>query len=252
MKGQNTLIKARHAIPAKAKNVSLPALNCEIYSGQLVALIGLHPSRCLPYMNMLAAIEAPESGQLCILGHEDYEQLLSSESRLRRKLGFVLQGGPLLSVVNGIENLKLAARYHQIGDEAFIQQRVDALLSEIPEKASHTQLPAYMSRLLRRHLAIARPLMLDPQILFIDNPFEGLTCHDKSVLGRYLANIVRKTRVTLVISSDELIFTRLYADQIIYCDDEEILTFDDWKSFSTCPQTSIVSLFTLQYLDKYA
>lgn len=244
------LISCREAQPDTDNSNHLPALNCDITSGKIVCFTGLHRSSQLPYMQMLAGLTPPLSGELKLLENEQPPDDGQTQSLLRQKIGFVLQGGPLLSVLNGIENLKLAARYHEVGDEKFIDDKAKELMSKMPHKKDQQSLPAYMSKLLRRHIAIARPLMLDPKVIILDNPFEGLSYYDKSVVAEYMAGIVLNQKVTLILNTDDLFFIRKYADQIIFCDSLDTVVFKDWKSFNQYQSDELALLFEYQNTKK--
>lgn len=242
------LLSASQASPATKNEQTLPSLCCDISAGKVVFVIGSQHSISSSYMHMLAGIEPPESGKIDLLGNNSIDLSLQERQLLRQKVGFVMQGGPLLSVLNGIENLKLAARYHQIDDEQGIQHKVDLLLADIPDEFDHKILPAFMSKLQRRLLAIARPLMLDPQILFLDNPFEGLGHHDKVIVSRYIATLAKQNQIMLVINSDDLYFAHSHANLIIYCDYDEAKVFDNWQDFYHSKRETIALLFENEHI----
>ena len=237
------LISAQQARPKSSDGQTLPCLSCEIQAGKMVFLTGSQYSISLPYLQLLAALQPPESGRLTILGNDSGSISSTQRLQLRQQTGFVLQGGPLLSVISGFENLMLAARYHQRGEESELRQKAEGLLSEFPLKANYQQLPAYMNKLQRRLLAIARPLMLDPLLLFIDSPFDGLDHHDRVIVARYLTNIAHNHQLTLIVCSDDLYFAHSLADQIIFCDSDESLVFDSWQGFQQSKRESIALLF---------
>ncbi len=237
------LISASKACPVSQNKQPLASLSCDISSGTVIFLVGLQHSITLPYMHMLAGIEIAGSGQVTLLGNNCLDMTSTQKQLLRQQVGFVMQGGPLLSVLNGVENLKLAAHYHQTGDEQFIQQKAELLLADMPEEFDNLLLPTYMTKLQRRLLAIARPLMLNLQILFLDNPFEGLGHHDKVVVSRYISNLAKNSSITLVINSDDLYFAHSHANQIIFCDYDETIVFNSWQDFYDSKRETIALLF---------
>ena len=240
------LISAQDARPGDLNGQSGAPLSCQIRGGHSLFLMGLNHQTAQPYLQLLAGIETPVSGEVLVLGN-DCQTISPQQLReLRRKVGFVLQGGPLLSVLNGFENLMLPARYHQLGSESERQEKAALLISEFPHQANYRILPAYMSKLERRLLAIARPLMLDPEVLFIDSPFDGLDQHDRVIIARYISNIANHHPITLVICSDDLYFAHSLASQIIFCDLEKTFVFDNWQSFYECKHETIALLFKHQ------
>ena len=245
------LISATQIRPATSGPTVLPELSCTIRSGEINCLLGLHHSMIEPYLHVLAGIEPPASGTIQLMEYSAPDEI-KEPSLLRQKIGFVLQGGPLLSVINGVENLKLAARYHQLGDEETLDEKAQKLLAEMPHKKDHMALPAYMSKLLRRHIAIARPLMLDPEVLILDNPFEGLSYYDKDVVAKFIVKMTIKLKIALIISTDDLSFTQQYANQIIFFEQDRTQVFNRWQSLSQCQSEDLKLLFKYQNMDQYA
>ena len=242
----SVLISATQIRPDTSSSTTLPELSCTIRTGEINCFLGLHHSMIEPYLYVLAGIEPPASGAIKLM---DYQE---DPSLVRQKIGFVLQGGPLLSVINGIENLKLAARYHQLGDEQSLDQKAPELLAEIPHKKDHTALPSYMSKLLHRHIAIARPLMLDPEVLILDNPFEGLSYYDKDVVAKFIVKMSIKHHIALIISTDDLSFTQQYADQIFYFEKDRAQAFNNWQDLRQCQSEDLKLLFKYQNMDQHA
>lgn len=244
------IIRAEKARPSFNNDQRLPPLTCHIIRGKMVCLMGLQNSILVKYMKILAGIKPPGAGEIQVSG--DNSSFCSPQEKvdLRLKFGFVLHGGPLLSVLNGIENLKLAARYHQLGSEIEIREKAEKFYSEWPFEANHRLLPAYMSKIHQRCLAIARPLMLDPQVVFIDSPFEGLDHQDRFIVADYLSNIVKHKHITVIVCNVGIYFANQHADQILFCDNQETLVFDNWRSFYECQQKNIELLFKHEHIKK--
>ncbi len=237
------ILSAKEVRPASIHGQSLAPLTCNIESGKTVFLVALRHSTALAYLHTLSAIEPPEEGKIFLVGNDCSDLSFQEQLQLRLQVGFMMRGGPLLSVINGIENLKLAARYHQVGDEQEIQQKADLLLAEMPTDFDHQLLPSFMNNLQRRLLAIARPLMLEPEILFLDKPFEGLGHQDKLIVSKYLSNLSKNKAITLIINSDDLAFAHSLANQIIFCDQEVAMVYDNWQEFYNSQRETVTLLF---------
>jgi ABC-type multidrug transport system ATPase subunit len=244
------VISATRAQPDCRTEQTLPPLSCDIHSGDHFFLMGLDHSVTLPYLRMLAGVEPPISGQIHILGTDYSASTQPQRQLMRQKIGFVMEGGPLMSALNGVENLLLAARYHQLGQEKELQEKAKNIIAEFPHQADYRDLPAYMSILQRRLLAIARPLMLDPQVLFIDNPFDGLDQHKRIIVARYISNLANQRKITLVVSSDDLYFAHSLAHRIIFCDHDEAVVFDNWQAFYQSERESIALLFKHEHISR--
>lgn len=236
MKNSAALICAHAAIPCcDSKQVLLP-LTCQISTGSLVCFLGQRFRTLNIYLQMLAGLTEPESG---VVEHFVEPQVTPAHSHFPG-IAYLDYNSALLSVLNGLENVKLPALYHQLGTRQQIESQAQALLHELQYDANHKLLPAFMTMLQKRHLLIARALMLKPQVLFIENPFAGLELEEAAILGQYLATLVKNKNITLVTSNANLDFVEHYAEQIIYATAQDFQFFQQWQDFSHYKQQNLL------------
>lgn len=227
MKNADALICAHAAVPCCEELTFLPALTCQINTAGLVCFLGQRFRTLNLYLHMLAGLTEPESGTV---EHFVKERVTPAHSHFPG-IAYLDYNSALLSVLNGLENLKLPALYHQLGTRQQIEQQAQELLKELQYDADHKVLPAFMTMLQKRHLLIARALMLKPQVLFIENPFAGLELEEAAILGQYLATLVENKNITLVTSNANLDFVEHYAQQIIYATGQDFQFFQQWQNF---------------------
>jgi ABC-type multidrug transport system ATPase subunit len=169
-------------------------------------------------MQMLAQQKVARSGSIT------YPQAL--------KIAYLDSSIQLLSILSGFNNLKLAAEYHQTKNKKQIHRRALQLLEYFQCMHVRYKLPAFMSTLEHRLLLIARALMLEPDILFIDKPFQGLDMQEHNVLGDLLMAITADMQITVVSSAISLAFMKKAAQHIIYCDGQAFYAYNEWGEFS--------------------
>lgn len=219
----SVLIRAKAAIPiAPPQQVFLP-LTYDIQAGKLICFLGPRFSILNTYLQLLAGLTEPAEGEI--------QYFIESQPIDFPHIAYLNYNSTLLSVLNGIENVRLPALYHQLGSEKKIGQKVTELLNEINYGADHTLLPSFMSNLQKRHLLIARALMLNPQILFIENPFDGLELAEATILGDYLATLVQNKKMTVITSNAHLAFVEHHSQQIIYAAEQAFHFFTEWAHF---------------------
>lgn len=228
MKNAATLIRANAAIPFSTGKPIFAALTCQISAASLVCFLGQRFRVLNIYLQMLAGLTQARTGSI---EHFVEPQATPIHTHFPN-IAYLNYNSTLLSVLSGIENVKLPALYHQLGTKAQIDVQAQDLLDELKyDGANHTVLPAFMTMLQRRHLLIARALMLKPQMLFIENPFADLELEEAAILGEYLATLVKNKHITLVTSNANLDFVEHYAEQIIYATEQDFHFFNQWQSF---------------------
>jgi|GEM_PF-3006908 len=204
----------------------LAGLSCSIGPGERLVLLGPDNELLARYMKMMAGMEPCGTGSVRLYGEDSARMGVSRRRELRCQVGYVQQAIPLLSVVNGRQNLILAARYHGVGDEAELEARASELLQLLPDAHQHDNLPAYMSERLHRLFVLARPLMLEPDLLFIENPLHGLDHADRAMVGEFLSWIHHRGKTGLVMSTDDVAFSLGFNGRILYCDGESSAMYD--------------------------
>jgi ABC-type multidrug transport system ATPase subunit len=218
-----TLISAKMAVPVAAMQSLFLPFSYDICAAQLICFLGPHFSKLNRYLQMLAGLSEPYSGEVI--------HFLSEKPIDFPHIAYLNYNSTLLSVLNGVDNVSLPALYHQFGSQEQIDRKVNNLLQEMNYGADHTLLPAFMSNLQKRHLLIARAIMLEPQIVFIENPFDGLELAEASILGDYLATLVKNKNMTVITSNAHLDFVEHHSQQIIYAAEQEFHFFSQWDHF---------------------
>lgn len=199
--------------------VSLQALrnvSVTIQKGEFVAVLGRSGSGKSTLLNILAGLDKPSKGKVCIDGTDIFH--LSEEKRTllrREKIGFVFQAYELLHSLTVIENIRLP---ELTKDVQYVEELLDALKIRQYEKSYPDQLSGGE----QQRTAIARALVNHPPILFADEPTGNLDSRTERVVIDLLKSLAAKygTSILLVTHNEELVKD---ADRVIRLEDGEIV-----------------------------
>jgi len=162
------LYKAFDGVPV------LQGISFQVPSRQFAALIGRSGHGKSVLLRHLAGMVRPDRGQVFIDG-EDLAHLGGRAlRRLRRRFGFVFQGGALFDSMTVFDNVAFPLRECLKLSEAQVKERVSTALAQVELTGSERKLPAQISGGMGKRAALARALVLEPQILFFDEPTTGL------------------------------------------------------------------------------
>jgi phospholipid/cholesterol/gamma-HCH transport system ATP-binding protein len=169
-----------------------------VQRGEAVALVGSNASGKGLVLRLCAGLEAPASGTVRVLGADlasaTEEQLLA----LRQRVGFVFAKPALISSMTVFDNVALPLRYHAVVPESEVQERVLAHLTECGVAAFRDRMPADLMLGVARQAAIARAMVMDPDILCVDEVLLGLDADDLVRLRKILEQYRRAGRPTIV------------------------------------------------------
>ena len=199
--------------------VSLQALrgvSVTIQKGEFVAVLGRSGSGKSTLLNILAGLDKPTKGKVCIDGTDIFH--LSEEKRTllrREKIGFVFQAYELLHSLTVTENIRLP---ELTKDAQYVEELLDALKIRQYEKSYPDQLSGGE----QQRTAIARALVNHPPILFADEPTGNLDSRTERVVIDLLKSLAAKygTSILLVTHNEELVKD---ADRVIRLEDGEIV-----------------------------
>ena len=188
---KEAVIALEHVSASEGNQVAIRDVSLTVRRGEAVALVGANSSGKGLALRLCAGLESPESGAVRILGTDLTVASEEEELRLRQRVGFVFAKPALISSLSIFNNVALPLRYHTALSEAEIGERVMARLTECGVEADHDRFPAGLEMGDARLVAIARTMVVRPEILCIDEVLVGLDADD---LVRFRALIEKYRR----------------------------------------------------------
>ena len=192
----------------------LTDVNMSIGRGHIAVIIGGSGAGKTTLLRILIGLERPTSGSVTVSG-QDIAGLNDRElNRMRRKFGMVFQYSALLDSMNVMDNVAFPMREHTQLSDKEIRQQVTAKLNALGLENVEKRFPSQLSGGMRKRVALARALMLEPEIIMYDEPTSGLD----PVTSRLVDDLIVDTRknfgVTSVIISHDMVGALQIADEI--------------------------------------
>ncbi|MDZ7266848.1 MAG: heme ABC exporter ATP-binding protein CcmA [candidate division KSB1 bacterium] len=174
---------------------ALRGISLQVAAGECVSIFGPNGAGKSTLLRILAEITRPTSGEIFIHGQPLRDRPLSA----RRQLGVIGHQTFLYDDLTAAENLQFFARLYDVPAR---HDRVRAVLAEVGlDKRAHDRVRAF-SRGMQQRLAIARAMVHDPGILFLDEPYTGLDQHAAGMLTQWLQKLRSARRTILLVTHD--------------------------------------------------
>lgn len=205
---------------------ALNGVDFTIEKGEFCCIVGTSGSGKSTLLNMLAGLEKPTKGEIVIAG-EHIEK--KSESQLvvfrQAHVGFIFQSYNLLPNMTALENVALPLTFQGV-DKKTRLKRAAAMLKMVGLAKYIKHKPGQMSGGQQQRVGIARALVVNPEIIFADEPTGNLDSNTSLEVMQLIQKIVRKKNQTLVMVTHDN-YLAGFGDKVIHIRDGKILKIDD-------------------------
>lgn len=211
---------------------ALDGVDFDIFRGEFCAIVGTSGSGKSTLLNMLAGLEKPTKGNV-VIGGEHIENLNEEQlvSFRRKNVGFIFQSFHLLGTMNAVENVALPLSFRRV-PRSIRMKKAEEMLELVNLKKHKKHFPNQMSGGQQQRVGVARALVVDPKIIFADEPTGNLDSHTSEEVMELMQRVVKEQNKTLVmVTHDSHLAT--YADRIFHIRDGKILKIEDNRKMKT-------------------
>ena len=211
---QDSAISIRDLVVDYGERRILNGLNLEIPSGQITVIMGGSGAGKSTLLRCVLALKKPTSGTIRMLGTEITTASNYQINELRKQMGVAFQGGALFSSMSVAENIQLPLREHTKLDESTIQIMTRIKLDMVDMLNAEHLMPSELSGGMTKRAALARAIIMDPKLLFFDEPSAGLDPITAAELDELILMLKKSMKMTIVVVTHELESAFKIADRI--------------------------------------
>ena len=206
MIGTEVVIQAQGLFKRYGKLEAVRGIDLEIHAGEIFGFLGPNGAGKSTTISILCTLLKPTAGSAQVAGID----VAHDPARVRQRIGLVFQDPSLDDQLTGRENLEFHAWIYSV-PAALRRQRIDQMLDllQLSDRAG-SQVRTYSGGMKRR-LEIARGMLHQPQILFLDEPTLGLDPQTRRNIWTHLNDLRARTGVTIFMTTH-------YMDEAEYCD----------------------------------
>lgn len=223
------LFEVRGLTRKYGSKVVLDGVDFDIVKGECLVILGRSGTGKSVTLRQLNGLETPDAGSVVFDG-TDLTRLEERELfPFRRRIAMLFQGGALFDSMNVLENVAFPLREHTEMSEQEIRETVRHKLSLVGLKDVETKAPSDLSGGMKKRVALARSLALEPEVVLFDEPTTGLDPITSATIGKLINSIQEGTGVTSVVVTHDIPLARRVGDRIALIADGKFRFIGDWQ-----------------------
>jgi len=218
-------------------NVSL-----NVRQGEIMVIMGGSGSGKTTLMRTLLGLNKPTRGNVHLM-NQDITRLTTRQLyKLRQQFGVSFQGGALFSSMSVRDNIQLPLREHTKLDQQTMDIMCRLKLEVVNLSGFEDLMPAELSGGMLKRVALARAIIMDPKLLFFDEPSAGLDPVVSAELDELIVRLKDAMKMTIVVVTHELESAFRIADRITVIDQGAVLTTGTVEEVRDCKDERVQNL----------
>jgi phospholipid/cholesterol/gamma-HCH transport system ATP-binding protein len=193
----------------------LNGVNLKIYRGETCVIMGGSGCGKSTLLRHMIGNIKPTSGSVSLLG-KDITNLYGHElDEVRKKIGMSFQSSALFDSMNVGENVSLPLKEHTRLEKSVMEIMLKMKLELVGLRGFEDLMPSELSGGMKKRVGLARAIVMDPQIIFYDEPTAGLDPIVASVIDKLIIDLSKKLQVTSVVVTHDMKSVMAIADRIV-------------------------------------
>ena len=234
----------RHLYKSFDSNHVLVDFNLEIESGENVVVLGKSGSGKSVLIKCIIGLMKPDKGSIEMFGQNILEINEEELDRIRAKVGFLFQGNALYDSMTVRENLEFPLRRHWIKvSQGEINKMVLETLEDVGLAHTVEMMPVELSGGMRKRIALARTLILKPEIILYDEPTTGLDPITGKEIIELMIGVREKYGTTSLIISHDMNCVRMTSSRVVILIDGRCYACDTFEQLKKSNDPRVKQFF---------
>jgi phospholipid/cholesterol/gamma-HCH transport system ATP-binding protein len=220
---KDVVIEVKDLVTHYGDRLILDHVNLSVCKGEIMVIMGGSGSGKTTLLRHLLGLNQPTSGNILLLGKDITAMSTKELYEMRREMGVAFQGGALFSSMNVGDNVKLPLKEHTKLDDKTMDIMCRMKLEVVNLSGFENLMPAELSGGMTKRVALARAVVMDPKLLFFDEPSAGLDPIVSAELDELILKLKSAMNMSIVVVTHELDSAFRIADRITMLDKGKIL-----------------------------
>lgn len=219
---------------------AVKGISFSVKKGEFFGFLGPNGAGKSTSINMMCTMLLPTQGRVLINGFD----VVKDEKKVRESIGIIFQENTLDKNLTAYENLKMHCKYYKIPKEER-EDRIDKVLEMVALSDKKKKAVNSFSGGMKRRLEIARGMLHNPKVLFLDEPTVGLDPQTKEHIWKYIFELREKEHTTIFLTTHHMEEAEA-CDRIAIMDHGQIIALDTPRNLKNNLGGDVIELGTEQ------
>jgi phospholipid/cholesterol/gamma-HCH transport system ATP-binding protein len=242
---QAPVIEVKRIHKSFGDNHVLNDFSMQVDAGENVAILGKSGSGKSVLIKCIINLISPEQGSIYVLRENIGELDVEALDRMRARVGFLFQSNALYDSMTVRENLEFPLRRHWAKEqrEKGAEEAVRQALQDVGLEHTIDMMPAELSGGMRKRIALARTLILKPEIILYDEPTTGLDPITAREISQLIVKVQKKYNTSSVIISHDMNCIAITSNRVVMLIDGRCYASNTFENMKTNPDPRIREFF---------
>ena len=222
----------------------LKDINMTVGKGENVVVLGKSGQGKSVAIKCIVGMVLPDAGSIKVFGEDLSELTKDALKKLRTRIGFLFQSGALYDSMTVRQNLAFPlTRVLQLKDKQEINRLCEEVLEAVGLSDAIDKMPSDLSGGMRKRMALARTLIVKPEIILYDEPTTGLDTITSKEISNLILDVQKKYKTTAVIITHDIPCAEITADRILVMNEGTFIGEGTYQELSNSNDAFIKSFF---------
>ena len=219
------MIEIKNLVKSFDETQVLKGISTTFEKGKTNLIIGQSGSGKTVFLKSILGLFEADSGEIIFENTSLKSMDLKERALLRQEIGMVFQGSALFDSMNVEENIMFPMRMFTTASEEEIRERANTVINRVNLVNANLKLPSEISGGMKKRVAIARAIIMNPKYLFCDEPNSGLDPRTAILIDNLIQEITREYEITTVINTHDMNSVMEIGEKIVFLENG----FKEWE-----------------------
>jgi phospholipid/cholesterol/gamma-HCH transport system ATP-binding protein len=211
-----TIVEFENVWKSYARREVLAGASLQIRKGEVLCVLGPSGTGKSVTLRHINGLEHPDKGDVRVFGQSVVGLTEEELSPVRRRVAMLFQGGALFDSMDVEQNVAFPLREHTNKSPQEIAELVSEKLLMVGLPGTQRKMPSELSGGMRKRVALARSIALEPEIIMYDEPTTGLDPLTSEKIAQLIADLNARLQITSIAVTHDVVAARTIADRIAF------------------------------------